>query len=73
MNVRSRVTDSEIETHTREIGVVKPLKKTMLETLRRFVQFVRSLGRLHVVELEGFLSGHSLFGNETIVVRDCSN
>jgi hypothetical protein len=68
--VRSRVTDAQIEAHAREIGVDKPLRKAMLENLRRFVQFVYMLSRLRVLELEGTLPGRSMLGYQSIVVLD---
>ena len=68
--VDSRVTDSQIEAHSREIGTAEPLKPHTQGGVRRFVQFMLLLERMQVVWFEGKLSGRTLLGCEAVVVRN---
>lgn len=70
MCLLSRVTDAEIQTHAREIGVPYTLKGSMIETVRMFGQFMLLLERMRVVEFKNALPGRTLLGYEAIEVRD---
>ena len=62
--------DVDIEAHAREICTAEPLRQIMQNMVRRFVQFMMLLKRLHVVSFDGQLPGRTLLGYKAIVVRD---
>ena len=70
MCLLSRVTDAEIEAHARELGVAGVLKRSMIETIRKFGQCMQLLQHMQVVVFMHPIAGRTLLGYETMEVRD---
>lgn len=66
----SRVSDEDIDAHTREIGVACKLRPTMVANVRRFVQFIRLAEKLGVVQCAGTIEGRTVLGFKSITVLE---
>ena len=67
---QARVSDDQIQLHGSEIGADKHLRPAMVQNIRKFVQFFRTLERLNIVEFYGTIENRTLLGHKNIKIVD---
>jgi hypothetical protein len=63
---QTRLSDDQIQLHATEIGAAKSLRPSMVQNVRRFVQFFRTLAILNIVEFQETIENRTVLAHKNI-------